>query len=296
MRSRGERLRAALSAPSGVSVAPVYDTLSARIAALQGWEVAKISGSVGKAASLAIPDGVPMANASDLVDLVRRVVRVADLAIVVDADDGGSALTLRRTVQELEEAGVAGLELEDNTVPRRFAGERHALFIPVEDQVARLRAALASRSDPATVVIGRTSALALRPLPEAIARLEAYAAAGVDALCLPGQGPQGLAPDPRSAVEAVAAATGLPLCISGLPAELRSDHDWLVTNRVALLFNPQVAYKAAVRAIHDGLEHLRSGGDGNDLSDRWASGDLLRAVTRTPELEEWDAEFGFGQA
>jgi carboxyvinyl-carboxyphosphonate phosphorylmutase len=296
MNSRGERLRAALATPGGVSVAPVYDPLSARIAGLQGWEVAKISGSVGKAANLGMPDGVPMANASDLVDLVRRVVRVADLAIVVDADDGGSALTLRRTVQELEAAGVAGLELEDNTVPQRFSGERHSLFIGVDEQVARLRAARAARTDPATVIIGRTSALALRPLPEAIEMLEAYAGAGIDAICLPGQGPHGLAPDPKAAVEAVAAVTGLPLCISGLPADLRADHDWLARNKVALLFNPQVAYRAAVKAIHDGLAHLRAGGDGNDLADRWAGGDLLRAVTRTPELEEWDAEFGFGDA
>lgn len=295
MSKASERLREALATPGGVSVAPIYDPLSARIAEMLGWEICKLSGSVGKFANLAVPDGVPMTNNSDLVDVVRRIRRVADVSLVLDGDDGGSALSLLRSIRELEDAGMAGIELEDNSVPNRFIKERHALMISKEEHVAMLRAAVAARRDPSTVIIGRTTGLFLLPIDEALDRIEAYAGTGVDAICLPGLGAHGISPNPRQDIERVAAVANLPLCISGLPQELVKDTEWLTRNRVALRYNAQVSYRAAVKAIYDGLSYLKTG-PAEDLKGSWPSAEILAQVTRTDELRAWDEKYSFGDA
>src|SRR3954465_8132364 len=177
MATARERFRQIVARDACTRAAPVFDPLSARIADMLGWEVCKLSGSVGKFANLAVPDGIPMANMADLVDVCWRINRVSDLCLIADADEGGgSALNVYRTVRELEAAGVGAIELEDNFVPSRFgeAAERHSLMISTEEQCAKLRAAVAARRDPLTLIVARTVALAQLPLDEAIKRVEAY--------------------------------------------------------------------------------------------------------------------------
>ena len=85
-----------------------------------GYELCVLSGSVGKAANLAAPDGV-ISNMSDVVDHCRRITRVGDITLMVDAEDGfGNAVNVARTVREMESAGVSAIEIEDNFVPKRF--------------------------------------------------------------------------------------------------------------------------------------------------------------------------------
>ena len=84
-----ERFRTMLSTGACTPAAPIFDPLSARIADMLGWEVCKLSGSVGKFANLAVPDGLPLANMSDLADVCARISRVADVCLIADADDGG---------------------------------------------------------------------------------------------------------------------------------------------------------------------------------------------------------------
>lgn len=285
-----ERLRALFAGSECTSVAPVFDPLSARIAEMVGWEVCKVSGSVGKFANLAVPDGVPIANGSDLVDVCRRITRVTGVSLVVDADDGGSTLALRRLVQELEGAGVAAVEIEDNLVPEHFTGDRHALILSKEEAALKMSAAAAARREDAILVLGRTAALNSFPLDEALERIAAYAATGVDAIMLPGQGIRGLAADPRHDIAEVAKVAKLPLAVSGLPAELIEDKDWLAANRVVLRYNGQSPYRMAVRAIQEALTALRTG-PASDTRDRWASDELLAELTHTAELREWDSRY-----
>ncbi|HVZ13601.1 MAG TPA: isocitrate lyase/phosphoenolpyruvate mutase family protein [Bauldia sp.] len=290
--SRGsERLRAVLARPGCTSVAPIFDPLSARIAEMIGCEVVKLSGSVGKFANLAVPDGVPMTNMSDLVDVVRRVTRMADVTLTVDADDGGSALGMLRAMRELEAAGVSGIELEDNSVPSHFSDLRHGAMLSKEDQVNKLKAAVAAKRDPSTVVFGRSSALSMLPLDEALDRIAAYAKTGVDAIMLPGQGKRGLSPNPRSDIEQVQKVANLPLCISGLSADLLADEKWMNANRVKLRFNGQAPYRMAVKAIYDALKHINSGGAATDFKDRWAPDAMLEELTHTAELRAWEAKY-----
>lgn len=290
-----DRFRQLLASRRCVAAASIFDPLSARIAELQGWEVCKLSGSVGKFASLAVPDGIPLSNMSDLADLCQRIHRIADVCLVADADEGGgNALTVRRTVQDLEAAGVCAIEIEDNLVPSRFpdpavAGarpaSRHSEMVACAEQVGKLRAAVAARRDPATMIVARTSALDEVPLPEALDRIRAYSDTGVEALMFPNL------PNGRKDIEAVSKVTRLPLFVLRLPQDAVADTAWLAEHNIRIRYLGLAPYAAAVKAIHDSLQHFKDGGTAGALKDRLAPPELLRAVDRTEEYRAWQRDY-----
>jgi carboxyvinyl-carboxyphosphonate phosphorylmutase len=291
MTAGGLRLREAMSTPTCTTAAPIFDPLSARIAEMRGWDICKLSGSVAKGAELALPDDVAMANMSDIVDICRRITRAANVALIVDADDGGgSALSVYRTVRELEAAGVAAVEIEDNMVPRYYgeAKSRHALMIPTFEQVGKLKAALAARRHDSTVIVARTFALTELPRDEALARIAAYADTGIDAIMLPGLDRHDL--DGRADVEAVHRITDLPIFALGLSWDAQHDEEFLTNNSVRINYvRVFPAYRMAVKAIDDALMHLQAGGKVEELSDRMAPMELIRhapgSITRADEFE-----------
>jgi len=289
MRPR-ERLRELIATPGCHVVPPIFDPLSARIAEMVGWEACKMSGSVGKFAALGVPDGVPMANMTDLAHVIRRITLNIEIPLIVDADDGGgNALTVRRTIRDLEAAGASAVELEDNIVPLHFIEERHAFMISKEEHVAKLKAAVATRHDPAMLIVGRTTAMYLLPMDEALDRIRAYSQTGVDALMLPGLGRLGLSPNPRADIEAVQNISKLPLFLSGLPNDLVNNEKWLTDNRVVLRFVGQAPYRNAVGAMYDTLKYMRDGGNGDDLPG--ASSEIRSELIREAELREWDETY-----
>src|SRR5918992_2811862 len=172
-----ERFRQVISRDTCTLAANIFDPLSARIAHMLEYEVCVLSGSVGKVANLGVPD-IVLSNMSDVVDHCRRITRMAEVSLMVDAEDGfGNAVNVRRTVQEMEMTGVAAIEIEDNVVPKSFNVESPGL-LSKEEQVGKLKAAVASRTDPSTVIVARTSALAECPLEEALDRIRAYSTTG----------------------------------------------------------------------------------------------------------------------
>ncbi len=236
-----------------------------------------LSGSAGKAANLAVPDLV-LSTMSDVVDHCRRITRSADVSLMVDAEDGfGNAVHVIRTVKEMEAAGVSGIEIEDNAVPKQFNVSDPGL-VSQPEQVGKLKAAVAARTDPTTVIIARTSALAECPLDEALDRIRAYSDTGAEALMLVG------AHRGRSDLEAVHQVTSLPVCILSPPPDVRNDPDFLATHGVRILMLGNPTFAVAVQAIYDSLKHLKDGGSLEALQDRQASQDLLRAVNRTDEF------------
>jgi carboxyvinyl-carboxyphosphonate phosphorylmutase len=263
--------------------ANIFDPLSARIAHMLEYKVCVLSGSVGKVANLAVPDGV-LSNMSDVVDHCRRITRIADVSLMVDAEDGfGNAVNAARTVREMEAAGVAAIEIEDNFVPRRFDVQNPGL-ISKEEQVGKLEAAVAARTDPTTVIVARTASLGLCPLDEALDRIKAYSETGAEALMLTGA-------RSRDQIEAVHQATTLPLCVLSPPADVRNDASFLAANGVRILMLGNPTFAVAVKAIYDGLKHLKDGGPLEDLSELQASPDLLASVNRTEEFRQLQREF-----
>ncbi|MGX5733744.1 isocitrate lyase/PEP mutase family protein [Bosea thiooxidans] len=270
------------------AAAPIFDPLSARIADMQGWEVSKLSGSFGKFANLAVPDGVNLSNMSDLVDLCQRINRMSDSCLIVDADDGGgNALNVARTVRELEAAGVCAIEIEDNSVPQSFgqAARRHALMLSEEEQVGKLRAAVAARRDPDTVIVARTSALSELPRDEALRRLKSYSQTGAQALMFPEL------PNGAGDFADIISSTDLPIFALGLAPEVIRDEALLASAKVRIRFLPHLPYRMAVKAIADAYDCLRGLESVDTLLAESAPDGLLRKLDRTDEMKAWQDRF-----
>jgi carboxyvinyl-carboxyphosphonate phosphorylmutase len=248
--ARRQTLREILAGAGCVRPASVYDALSARIAAQIGFEMGMLGGSTASLAVLGDPDLVVL-TLTELAEQVRRIARAAHLPLLVDADHGfGNALNVRRTVQELEAAGAAGLTIEDTLLPQAY-GAAATQFISIPEGVGKMLAALAGRSEPELVVVGRTGAASVAGLDEAIARARAYEAAGVDALFLTGL-------KTRAQLQAVAAATRLPLILGNTDGEL-DDAAFLASQRVRIANQGHAPIQAAVQAIYSTMKALRDG-------------------------------------
>src|SRR4051812_18418036 len=156
-RTRRDGLRNILSGTRCVRPGSVYDAISVRIAQDLGFEVGMFGGSVASLAVLGDPD-IALITLTELAEQMRRMSRAGALPVLVDADHGyGNAMNVRRTVQELEVAGAAGLTIEDTLLPQAF-GEARTQLISVEEGVGKVKAALESRGDPSLVIVGRTGA------------------------------------------------------------------------------------------------------------------------------------------
>ncbi len=127
-----------------------------------------------------LPDlGVTTLN--DVAEEVRRIAAACTLPLLVDADTGfGGAFSIARTTHELARAGAAGLHLEDQVQSKRCGHRPGKQLVPAQEMCDRLKAALDARSDAAFVIMARTDAHAVEGLASAIARAQAYVAAGAD--------------------------------------------------------------------------------------------------------------------
>ena len=249
-RKRREALRSILNGSGCIRPGSVYDATSIRIAEDLGFEVGMFGGSVASLAVLGDPD-IALITLTELCEQMRRMSRAAALPVLVDADHGyGNALNVRRTVQELEAAGAAGLTIEDTLLPQAF-GQSKTQLISLEEGVGKMKAALDGRGDPSLVVIGRTGAVSITGLDDAIIRAKAYEAEGVDALFFTGI-------RDRGELEAISAATKLPIVLGGAPEEM-TGLDYLASLRVRIALQGHAPFAAATQAVYETLKALREG-------------------------------------
>ncbi|MET4388977.1 carboxyvinyl-carboxyphosphonate phosphorylmutase [Bradyrhizobium sp. F1.4.3] len=279
-RSRREKLRSILSGSDCVHPGSVYDAISTRIAEDLGFPLGMFGGSVASLAVLGDPD-IALITLTELAEQMRRMSRAAALPVLVDADHGyGNALNVRRTVQELETAGAAGLTIEDTLLPAGF-GESKTHLISLEEGVGKMKAALGGRSDPSLVIMGRTGAASITSLDDTIRRALAYEATGVDALFFTGI-------KSRTELEAISAATRLPIVLGGAPEELNAlDH--LASQRVRIALQGHAPIAAATQAVYDTLKTLREGTAPKNLKGL-ASSELTSRIMREADVKSRSAD------
>ena len=274
-RKRREALRAILTGSACVRPGSVYDATSIRIADDLGFPLGMFGGSVASLAVLGDPD-ITLITLTELCEQMRRMSRAAELPVLVDADHGyGNALNVRRTVQELETAGAAGLTIEDTLLPQAF-GQAKTQLISLEEGVGKMKAALDGRGDSSLVVIGRTGAASVTSLDDTIARAKAYEAVGVDALFFTGI-------KSRGELEAISAATKLPIVLGGAPEEM-NDLAWLAGRRVRIALQGHAPFAAATQAVYETLKALREGTAPKNLKGL-ASSELTARVMRDAEAK-----------
>jgi carboxyvinyl-carboxyphosphonate phosphorylmutase len=261
----------------------VFDPISARIAQDLGFEVGMFAGSIASGTVLGAPDLI-VVTLTEFAQQIHRICRAGDLSLMVDADHGyGNALNVMRTVEELETAGVSALTIEDTVLPVSFGAGGDAQLISIEEGIGKMKAALSARQDPNLVIAGRTSALAISGIPEAIKRAKAYEQAGVDAIFLAGG-------TKKEEIQAVHAEVSIPLLLGGAGGEL-SDKQFLADNGVRIALQGHLPFAAAVKAVYDTLKALREGTAPGDLTSQLASSELMGQVTRRDDYSRWTSDF-----
>ena len=177
--AKSAELRALLAAERIVVAPGVYDGITARLVELAGFPAAYMTGA-GTSLSRGYPD-LGLLTMTEMVDNAAVITRTADLPVIADADTGyGNEVNVTRTIQEYERAGVAGIHLEDQVSPKRCGHLDGKEIVPMEEFVAKIRAAAAARRDQDFVIIARTDARAGVGFDEAIARVNAALDAGAD--------------------------------------------------------------------------------------------------------------------
>ena len=276
-----QAFRAVLTGTRCLYPASVFDPISARLAEDIGFETAMMAGSIASQTVLGAPDLIVL-TLTEFADQARRINRATSLPLLVDSDHGyGNALNVKRTVEELEVAGVSALTIEDTDLPQPF-GTGKPRLISIEEGVGKMNAALAGRSDSALIVAGRSSAPAISGLDDAIRRTKAYAACGIDAMFLTGI-------RTRAELDAIAAAVKIPLFLGAGGGEL-ADRDYLASRNVRIALQGHLPFAAAVEATRATMQALRDGTDPVDIKGA-ASADLLKKVTRVADYRAWMKDF-----
>jgi 2-methylisocitrate lyase-like PEP mutase family enzyme len=265
-----------------VLLAPgVYDALSALIAERAGFEALYLSGASIAYTRLGRSD-VGLTTYSEVEETLARITERVTTPVIVDADTGfGNALNVRRTVQGLERAGAAMIQLEDQTFPKRCGHLDGKSVVPVDEMRGKLRAALDARRHAGTLLLARTDAVAVEGLESALDRAEAYLQCGVDALFVEAL---------RSTQQMDAAcrrfASRVPLLanmVEGGQTPLHSA-DELGARGFRIVIFPGGTARAVAHTLQDYYASLHAHGSSAPMRDRLLDFDGLNALIGTPEL------------
>ena len=279
-------LRALLKGDAIVVAPGVYDPLSALLARDAGFAAVYATGG-GIARSMGFPD-LGLISMNEVTDRLAGIVEHAGVPVIADADTGyGNALNVRRTVREFERAGVAALHLEDQTFPKRCGHYDDKSLVPVKEMVQKLRAARDAAQDPDLVLIARTDAIAVEGLDAALARAEAYAAAGADVLFVE-------APASEAQIETIARSVAGPKLINmfegGKTPLVPLARLQALGYRIVIV--PSDLQRAAIRAMEEVLAVMRRDGNSRAVADRMASFAERETVVRTREYLDLDRRYG----
>lgn len=209
MTTTTRRLRELLARPGVIRSLGVHDVFTARLVEAAGLETVFLGGFGTSASLLGVPD-IGLITLTEMADAVRRTAARLSIPVVADGDTGhGELHNVVRTVREFEQAGAAGILLEDQVTPKRCGHFQGKAIIPAGEMVLKLRAALQARRDPDLVLIARTDARAIEGIDGAIARARLYAEAGADVIFIE-------APEGRDELERIPREVAAPLLVNML--------------------------------------------------------------------------------
>jgi methylisocitrate lyase len=266
----GQAFRAALDAERPLQVAGAINAYSALLAQRAGFRALYVSGAGVANHSLGLPD-LGLISLGDVVADTTRITTAVELPVLVDIDIGwGYALTIDRAVRELERAGAAGVQIEDQAGAKRCGHRPGKSVVEAAEMIERLRAAVAARRDPAFVVVARTDARAVEGLESALSRAAAYAEAGADVIFAE-------APESADELRAFVDASPVPVLANmtefGVTPLLSLDE--LRAAGVAIALYPLSAARAAARAAEEVYRAIRELGDQTSVLDSMQTRDEL---------------------
>jgi 2-methylisocitrate lyase-like PEP mutase family enzyme len=180
----GSLIRQMLAQGGAVAIPGCYDALGALLIEQAGFAAAYMTG-FSVSASFGKPD-IGLLTMTDMVQQAQRIAEAVSIPVIVDADTGyGGAANIAETVRAFERAGIAGLHLEDQIMPKKCGAMAGKKLVPVEEMALRLKAARSGRKSSEFVIIGRTDAMTIDGLDEVLRRCRAMQQAGADAVMVP---------------------------------------------------------------------------------------------------------------
>ncbi|MDI6706680.1 MAG: isocitrate lyase/PEP mutase family protein [Bacillota bacterium] len=271
----------------GVIMAPgAYDVWSARLVEKAGFKAIYMTGYGVSASVLGKPD-IGLITMQEMAEMARNMANATSIPIIADADNGyGSSLNVIRTIQEYEQGGIAGIQLEDQIFPKRCGHMEGKQLVPMNEMVSKIKAAVYARRDPDTVIIARTDARAVISFEEALTRAQAYVEAGADVIFLE-------APQSVEEVKKVAEIIKVPLLAN------------MVENGKTPLFTvkelEEIGYKIAIypatplytatKAIMDVLEVLKKEETNAACMDREVDFPTFNKMVGVPEMRNLEKSF-----
>ncbi|HEY3196482.1 MAG TPA: oxaloacetate decarboxylase [Nitrospirales bacterium] len=241
----------------------VYDALSAKLVERAGFPITFVSGYSVAATHLGLPDFGYLTQ-TEMVSTARRVCASVKIPVIIDADTGyGNALNVIRTVNELIEAGAAGMFLEDQVWPKRCGHMKGKRVIPADEHAQKIRAAVDARGKRDFFIVARTDARQVNNIDDAIARCRRYKEAGADGLFVEA---------PRSKEELARIAKDLPgplvanMLEGGVTPLLTKDE--LEQIGFQLIVCPLTALYASAKAMQDMFTLIKTAGTTRDALDR----------------------------
>ncbi|MEV6723750.1 methylisocitrate lyase [Streptomyces xanthochromogenes] len=279
---RRRALREGLASGRLLRMPGAVNPYTARLIQEHGFEAVYLSGAV-LAAELCLPD-IGLTTSTEIAARAQQVTRVTDLPVLIDADTGfGAPVNAARTVQLFEDAGLAGMHLEDQTAAKRCGHLDGKTLVTRDEMVQRIRAAVGARRDDDFLLMARTDARAVEGLDAAIARAKAYVDAGADAVF-----PEALTGEAE--FEAFRKALDVPL-LANLTEFGRSP--LLTTTALESLgYNialyPVTLFRLANGAVEDGLRTLTAEGTQESLVPRMQTRSRLYEVLGYADYTAYD--------
>jgi methylisocitrate lyase len=289
----GQMLRNA-AAQETLQVPGAPFALAARLVERMGFPAVYLSGGAFSAGVLALPD-VGLFTLSELVDQTQKIARSIEVPLIVDADTGfGEPINVARTVAELEAAGAAAIQLEDQLLPKRCGHLSGKSLVDTETMCAKLRAAASAKADDSTIILARTDARGVEGLEEAIVRAKRYVEAGADWIF-----PEAL--DSEMEFQRFSKEVDVPLVANmtefGKSPLLTLDQ--LSHLGYAAVLYPVTMLRIAMRAMQAALAVIEMEGSQESLLDLMQTREELYDLLDYEDFEQRDREYfglGFGLA
>lgn len=284
---RTTRLKGLIEAPELLVMPGAFDALSAMLIEDAGFDAVQASGFGLAASHLGLPD-IGILGFREMLDRTRIMANAVTIPLMADGDTGfGDAATTWHVVREFEAAGAAGINLEDQVMPKRCGHFTGKAVIPTEEMVGKLRAAVDARRDADFVINARTDALQPLGVAEAIKRGNAYAQAGATLIFVDGI-------ETRDDVKRVIAKINAPVSINMVeggrtPLFTFAELEQLGAARVSC---PVTTILAAMKGVQQALASLKASGAPGLNPDLLAGFDEIKTRLGAPEFDALGGKFG----
>lgn len=289
MPTPGDRLRAAWT-DRPIMIPGVFNALTARMAERLGYSAVYLSGGALSAGWAGVPD-VGLLTSTEFAEQANLLAGATSLPLLCDADTGfGEAINVERTVRLYEQAGAAGLHLEDQVLPKRCGHLTGKAVIEPQAMASKIRAALSSRRDPGFVIVARTDARSVEGFQSAVDRARLYLEAGADMIF-----PEALESAEEFALFAREVRAPLLANLTEFGRGPLLGFDELAGLGYRAVLYPLTAFRAAMKAAEQALAHLRDHGTQRGLLDCMQTRAELYDLLGYADWEARDRDY-FGQS